>query len=204
MKYLKFLALIPLTLIISATSCSDDPKKTPVPDPPAITITNPEGLVVNLQDILPYIQGSVTTEGELRNVNIFVTRGAMRQQIATHTTFENPKEFTLNFRPEYTLDMTGIRVQATDAHSQTTTLDFAFQVINQSTAPIITITNPEGMLVNLQNENHPYIQGSVISANDLTHVAISVRRGETLQKIKDITTFENPRNFAINFLPEYD
>jgi len=209
---LKFLSLIPLAVILLATSCQEEPKEQPIPDPPAIEITTPTGLIVNLYDEAdrPYIQGSVTTEGRLTNVSIFVARGDIRQRIAEHTTFENPQYFELNFRPEYALGMTGVRITATDAHNQTTTRDFAFHVESTEPppagAPTVTFTTPTGMVVDFNTvdfENLPRIQGLVTTAYELTRVRIFTLIGAIPQQIEDITDFPNPQEFVINAQPNY-
>jgi len=208
MKYLKILTLTSLAFVLLATSCREEAKDPPASfDPPVIEITNETPMVVNLYNPndRPYIQGTVTTQGSLTNVTISVLAGGGTAVLQTVTDFgDNPQQFEINFSPNYAMGMTGIRVSATDAQNQTTTIDFPFQVVNQGTPtarPEIIFTTATGLIVNFNTvdfENLPRIQGRVTSENALTRVRIFRLIGTAQQEIEDITTFSNPLEFPFD------
>ena len=207
MKYLKFITLTSAAFLLLATSCRENENEQPVFDPPVVAITNETPMVVNIaNEELPYIQGQITTEGTLTNVRILIASGASHQVISTITEFENPQNFAINIRPNYSLEMTGIRVSATDAQNQTTTTDFAFRVVNEPDFPVIAFANDEGMIINLTDTDNPppHIQGAVTSIGNLTNVTIYTLFGEEpKQQVYEHTDFDNPQHFPIHFLPDY-
>ena len=206
MKYLKFVTLTSVAFLLLATSCREEAKDPPASfDPPVIAITNETPMVVNLYNPndRPYIQGTVTTQGSLTNVTISVLAGGGTAVLQTVTDFgDNPQQFEINIRPNYAMGMTGIRVSATDAQSQTTTLDFPFQVVSQEPPRTeIIFTTAPGLIVDFNTvdfENMPRIQGRVVSQNALTRVRIFRMIGTAQQEIEDITTFSNPLEFPFD------
>ena len=180
--------------------------ETPVFPPPAITFTSTNNLAIDLTsgDAPPFIQGTVTTNIALENVRIYAMFGADSMFIEQHTDFSNPREFAINVQPDYSWDMTGIRVRARDVQRQQSVGNFNFTVTDFP-PPAIAFTTAEGLQIDLAQDaaTLPFIQGTVTTNGTLGRVRIYAVFGTDSLLIEHDSVFGNPREFTINSRPSY-
>ncbi len=200
------LLLLPFLLLIG---CEEE--ETWRNDPPkvAFSVADEDLLGIDLdKGVGPRIQGTVQSDAGLEEVVLEIITTSGREVVETVTTFDEitARVFVIDFLPEYTPEVVGFRVLATDVEGRSAGGALTISAIGGAEGPVISL--PSGTVnANIRESvnERPAIEGTVSSHWGLQSINyFAVYEGDVEEDAGEITDFgETPNTYSVNVTPEY-
>lgn len=119
----------------------------------------------------------IFSEAGLKQVNIYIARGEQESLLQTFDSFSNPHQHSVKAEPEWTEDITGIRIEALDKAGKRTQATMDVIVTPILPAPVIVFSQEKILIDEFKGDNPSIETGfTVTSSNTLASVSVKLFR----------------------------
>lgn len=180
-------------------------------DPPKVAFSVGEsdlqGIDLN-KSAGPRIQGTVQSDAGLQQVVYEIVTKSGREVVETITEFDevSRRVFVIDYLPEYTPEVVGFRVLATDVEGREAGGAVTIAAIGGTQGPVIDLpSSTVNANIRPSVDERPAIEGTVSSHWGLTAINYySVFEGGAEESLGEVTDFgDTPNSYSVSFTPEY-
>lgn len=209
----KLYKLCAILLILNAfmmTGCNDD-EETWRDNPPkiafAVKAQDVQDIDLN-ETVGPKIKGTVQSDAGLVSVVVEETSTSSSRKIIEVTDFDEvtSKIFVIDILPEYTAEITGLKVTAKDSKGREATESLEFSAVGGLVGPKMTLPT-EVISANVRPSVNirPAITGTIASHWGLESVTLFMLHAGGAEQAGQITDFgADSTSYPLNYIPDYD
>jgi hypothetical protein len=181
-------------------------------DPPKVAFSVADEDLVGIEldkGVGPRIKGTVQSDAGLQEVVFEVITSSGREVVETVTTFDEvtSRVFVIDYLPEYTSEVVGLRVLATDVDGRSAGGAVTISAIGGTKGPAMAGFPTKTVNVNIRPsiDERPTIEGTVSSHWGLSSINyFSVFEGDVEEAAGEITDFgDTPSIYSVSFMPDY-